>query len=111
VIAKQLRGFVYARALGATIAEASAYRANFSERELMLLMPDFLAWDTAANVTSYAAARAMGLRALIDEQTGPHKTLSNVAVSGVVGLTQDIHWDIEDMASDAGCSTPRKSPR
>jgi phage tail sheath protein FI len=44
----------------------------------------------------------MGLRALIDEQTGPHKTLSNVAVSGVVGLTQDIHWDIEDMASDAG---------
>jgi phage tail sheath protein FI len=104
VIAKQLRGFVYARALGATITEATAYRANFSERELMLLMPDFLAWDTAANanVTSYAAARAMGLRALIDEQTGPHKTLSNVAVSGEVGLTQDIHWDIEDMASDAG---------
>jgi phage tail sheath protein FI len=28
---------------------SSAYRANFSERELMLLMPDFLAWDTAAN--------------------------------------------------------------
>jgi phage tail sheath protein FI len=50
--------FVYARALGATITEAIAYRANFSERELMLLMPDFLAWDTAtsANVTSYAAA-------------------------------------------------------
>jgi hypothetical protein len=50
----------------------------------MLLMPDFLAWDTAtsANVTSYAAARAMGLRALIDEQTGPHKTLSNVCRLG-----------------------------
>jgi phage tail sheath protein FI len=49
VIAKKLRGFVYARALGATITEATAYRANFSERELMLLMPDFLAWDTATS--------------------------------------------------------------
>lgn len=104
VVAKKLRGFAYARALGDTVADAVLYRANFSERELMLLMPDFLAWDTTANanVTSFAAARAMGLRALIDEQTGPHKTLSNVAVSGVVGLTKDIHWDIEDMASDAG---------
>lgn len=104
VVAKKLRGFAYARAIGESVADAVLYRANFSERELMLLMPDFLAWDmaTSANVTSYAAARAMGLRALIDEQTGPHKTLSNVAVSGVVGLTKDIHWDIEDMASDAG---------
>ena len=104
VVAQKLRGFVYARALGDTIADAALYRANFAARELMLMMPDFLAWDTetSANVTSFAAARAMGLRALIDEQTGPHKTLSNVAVSGVVGLSQDVHWDIEDMASDAG---------
>ncbi|WP_288804066.1 phage tail sheath subtilisin-like domain-containing protein [uncultured Novosphingobium sp.] len=104
VVAKKLRGFGYARALGETVTEAAAYRANFSARELMLLMPDFLAWDTdtSANVTSYAAARAMGLRALIDTQTGPHKTLSNVAVEGVVGLTKDIHWDIEDQSSEAG---------
>lgn len=104
VVAKKLRGFAYARAVGDTVADAVLYRANFSERELMLLMPDFLAWDTAtsANVTSFAAARAMGLRARIDELYGPQKTLSNVAVSGVVGLTKDIHWDIEDMASDAG---------
>ena len=104
VVAKKLRGFGYARALGKTVTEATAYRANFSARELMLLMPDFLAWDTdtSANVTSYAAARAMGLRALIDTQTGPHKTLSNVAVEGVVGLTKDIHWDIEDQSSEAG---------
>jgi phage tail sheath protein FI len=104
VVAQKLRGFAYARAIGETVASAILYRANFSARELMLLMPDFLAWDTAtsANVTSYAAARAMGLRALIDTQTGPHKTLSNVAVQGVVGLTKDIHWDIEDAASEAG---------
>lgn len=104
VVAQKLRGFAYARAIGATVAEAILYRANFSARELMLLMPDFLAWDTAtdANVTSYAAARAMGLRALIDETVGPHKTLSNIAVQGVVGLTKDIHWDIEDQDSEAG---------
>lgn len=104
VVAKKLRAFAYARALGATVAAAKLYRANFSQRELMLLMPDFLAWDTEedANVTSFAAARAMGLRALIDESTGPHKTLSNVAVQGVVGLTQPIQWDIEDQDTDAG---------
>lgn len=104
VVAKKLRGFVYARAIGATIAAAKLYRANFSQRELMLLMPDFTVWDTdsSANVPSYAAAHAMGLRAMIDEQTGPHKTLSNVAVDGVVGLSQPIHWDIEDQDSDAG---------
>ena len=104
IVAKKLRGFAYARALGETVAAAITYRANFSERELMLLMPDFMAFDTAAsaNVTSYAAARALGLRALIDEQTGPQKTLSNVPVSGVVGLTKDIYWDIEDQDTDAG---------
>jgi phage tail sheath protein FI len=104
VVAKKLRGFVYARAIGATIAAAKLYRANFSQRELMLLMPDFTVWDTdsSANVPSYAAAHAMGLRAMIDEDTGPQKTLSNVAVDGVDGLSQPIHWDIEDQDSDAG---------
>lgn len=104
VVAQKLRGFAYARAIGENVAAVTAYRANFSARELMLLMPDFLAWDTTANaaVARYAAASAMGLRALIDTQTGPHKTLSNVVVSGVVGLTKDIHWDIEDASSEAG---------
>jgi phage tail sheath protein FI len=103
VVAQKLRAFGYARAIGETVAAATAYRANFTARELMLLMPDFLAWNTdaSATVTSYAAARAMGLRALIDTQTGPQKTLSNVAVNGVVGLTKDIHWDIEDQTSEA----------
>lgn len=104
VVAKKLRGFAYARAIGDTVAAAVLYRANFSQRELMLLMPDFLAWDVtaSANITSFAAARAMGLRALIDTDTGPQKTLSNVPVQGVVGLTKYIHWDIEDQASEAG---------
>lgn len=102
-IAKKLRGFAYARAIGETVAAALLYRANFSARELMLLMPDFLLFDTvtSTNVTGYAAAYAMGLRALIDTQTGPHKTLSNIAVSGVVGVSQPIRWDIEDDTSEA----------
>ena len=102
-VAKKLRGFGYARVIGDTVADAALYRANFSAREVMLLMPDFLLFDTATstNVTGYAAAYAMGLRALIDTQTGPHKTLSNIAVSGVVGVSQPIRWDIEDDTSEA----------
>ncbi|WP_324698738.1 phage tail sheath subtilisin-like domain-containing protein [Novosphingobium sp. RL4] len=103
VVAQKLRGFGYARVIGDTHAERAAYRANFSARELMLLAPDFLAWDTAADaaVTSFAAARAMGLRAQIDESTGPHKSLSNVVVNGVVGVSEPIRWDIEDQSTEA----------
>ena len=103
IAAQKLRGFAYARALGSTISEAIAYRANFSARELMLIFPDFLAFDTAsaANVTSHAVARALGLRARIDEEVGPHKTLSNVAVEGVVGLTRDIQWDLHSSETEA----------
>lgn len=103
VVAQKLRGFGYARAIGATLAARTAYRANFSARELMLLAPDFLAWDTNADaaVTSFAAARAMGLRAQIDETTGPHKSISNVVVNGVVGVSEPIRWDIEDQTTEA----------
>ncbi|EIZ77778.1 phage tail sheath protein [Novosphingobium sp. Rr 2-17] len=103
VIAQKLRAFVYARAVGTTLEARRLYRANFSGRELMLLTPDLLAWDTtlSANAESYAVARAMGLRALIDEETGPHKTLSNVAIKGVVGVTEPLRWDIEDQTTEA----------
>jgi phage tail sheath protein FI len=103
VVAKKLRGFVYAAAIGATITEAMAYRANFAAREIMLVYPDFLAFDTVANATvpSYGVARALGLRAKIDQTTGPHKTLSNVVVDGVTGLTKDIQWDLHSDTTEA----------
>ena len=103
VIAQKLRGYVYAAATGADITAVTAYRANFGARELMLIHPDFIAFDTrvAANATSYAVARALGLRARIDREQGFHKSLSNVTVEGVVGLTKDIQFDIQDANSDA----------
>jgi phage tail sheath protein FI len=103
IVAQKLRGFAYAKAIGDSFAEAIVYRANFSARELMLITPDFLAFDTvaAANVTSYAVARALGLRARIDEEQGPQKTLSNIPVQGVVGLTKDVQWDIQSQDTEA----------
>lgn len=103
IVAQKLRGFAYARALGTSVSEATLYRANFSQRELMLLFPDFLAFDAgaAATTTSHAVARALGLRARIDEEVGPHKTLSNVPVEGVGGLTRDIQWDLSGDDTEA----------
>ncbi|MGQ7196324.1 phage tail sheath C-terminal domain-containing protein, partial [Escherichia sp. HC-TM1] len=46
--------------------------------------------------------RALGLRAKIDEQTGWHKSLSNVGVNGVTGISADVFWDLQDPATDAG---------
>lgn len=99
IAAKKLRGFVYASATGADTAAAVLYRANFSARELMLIWPDF---STGGTFPGDAVARAMGLRAKIDEQVGWHKTLSNVAVGGVSGLTKDVHFDLQDASTTAG---------
>uniref|UniRef100_UPI00398019AC phage tail sheath subtilisin-like domain-containing protein n=1 Tax=Salmonella sp. s59878 TaxID=3159719 RepID=UPI00398019AC len=87
-----------------TVEEAIAYRENFSQREGMLIWPDFINFDTVlkADATAYASARALGLRAKIDEQIGWHKTLSNVGVNGVTGISADVFWDLQDPATDAG---------
>jgi phage tail sheath protein FI len=104
-IAQKLRGFAYANCFDCeTVSEALAYRAGFSARELMLIWPDFINWDTATNSAQPAAAvaRALGMRAKLDEQVGWHKTLSNVPVNGVSGLSKDIFFDLQNPATDAG---------
>ncbi len=104
-IAEKLRGFAYASCWDCeTVSEALAYRAGFGARELMLIWPDFVSWDTVANANApaNAVARALGLRAKLDEQVGWHKTLSNVPVNGVSGLSKDIYFDLQNPATDAG---------
>jgi len=105
VVAQKLRAMAYVSA-GTSInkEEAALYRDEFGARELMLIWPDFTAWDTTTNSErpAFATARAVGLRAKIDQTIGWHKTLSNVAVGGVTGLTRDIYWDLQNPATDAG---------
>ncbi len=103
VVAKRLRGMAYAAAIGADRGEVIAYRANFTQRELMLIYPDFTAplGADGADVPSFAVARALGLRAKIDQTQGFHKTLSNVPVAGVDGLTKDVQFDLQDEDADA----------
>ena len=99
-IAKELRGYVYAaaRPLAAQVAtrdEAVTYRADFGQRELMLIWPDFTGWD------GQAVAIALGTRAMIDERIGYQKSISNVAVIGAAGLTHDVTFDVRSGANDA----------
>ncbi|WP_370620288.1 phage tail sheath protein [Pantoea ananatis] len=104
-VAQSLKAFAYIAAYGCkTVSEVIAYRNNFSQREGMLIWPDFISFDTVLNAdaTAYATARALGLRAKIDEQTGWHKSLSNVGVNGVTGISRDVSWDLQDPATDAG---------
>jgi len=90
-IAEKLRAFVYVSANDCeTKEEAAAYRDAIGSRETMIIWPDFLGWNTVTSSTTTfeATARALGLRAKIDNDTGWHKTLSNVAVNGVTGITK-----------------------
>jgi len=95
VIAKKLRAMVYAKPEGDTIADVVAYKEGFGDRELMLIWPDF------TDFPGSAVARALGLRAAIDQSTGWKKSLSNVVVSGVTGIDVDVHWDISGIDTDA----------
>ena len=97
VAAKKLRAMVYARAIGADIAAANLYRDNFGDRELMLIWP-----DTSEAFAGDIIARAIGLRARIDEEQGWHKTVSNVTLGGVTAITKDVHFDLLDPSTDAG---------
>ncbi|MFT8555399.1 MAG: phage tail sheath subtilisin-like domain-containing protein [Zymomonas mobilis] len=103
-IAKNLRAMVYAKAIGETLSDVIKYRANFDARELMLIWPNVIAYDSvnAKNDVFSSAAFALGQRAAIDESTGFNKTLSNVSVSGILGLEHPISFDLTSMNSDAG---------
>lgn len=103
-IAKDLRAFAYISAWDCkTKEEAVAYRDGFGDREVMIIWPSFERWDTTANATvaAPAVAVALGMRARIDQEVGWHKTLSNVAVSGVTGISADVWWDLQNPATDA----------
>ncbi|EFO9572979.1 phage tail sheath protein [Salmonella enterica] len=103
ITAQKLRGFAYARAVASTKEDAVKYRGNFGQRELMLLWPEMTRQDAVAKKPGDAStvARALGLRAKIDNDTGWHKTLSNVPVNGVDGLSASVYWDLQQTGTDA----------
>lgn len=104
-IAQQLRAFAYVSAFDCeTIEDASMYREGFGQREVMVIWPNFQAFDVDAEETRplSAVAKALGHRAKLDNQIGWHKTLSNMPVNGVTGVTKDLSWDLQDPATDAG---------
>lgn len=103
--AQSLRAMAYVSASGCkTKEEAAAYRKQFGQREIMVIWPDWLGWDDTTNSTAVipAPAIAAGLRAKIDNDIGWHKTISNVVVNGVSGISADVSWDLQDPATDAG---------
>ncbi|MFC7090201.1 phage tail sheath subtilisin-like domain-containing protein, partial [Halomonas salifodinae] len=104
-VLQQLRAFGYAYAHDcATVTDATAYRDQFGARELMIIWPQWQAFDTdaAGTVSISPVAVALGLRAKLDQEVGWHKTLSNVVVNGVTGIDRDVFWDLQSPNTDAG---------
>jgi Phage tail sheath protein FI len=103
-IAQKTRSFVYAHCEGETISDMLAYRDQFGQRELMLIAPDFLGWDTQtdATVTQPATAYALGLRSKIDNEQGWHVSISNEVLNGPTGISKNIGWALQSSDTDAG---------
>jgi len=104
IFAEKLKAFTYVAAHGCiTISDAKAYRKDFSQREVMVIYPDFLGFNaqTGNNDVIASPAIAAGLRARIDDEQGWHKSLSNVPVSGVLGISADVYWSLQDKDTDS----------
>jgi len=97
IIAEKLRAFAY---IGVSeklekLEDVTGYRKNFGNKRQMLIWPDFVGWDSNSHseIMLSASARALGLRSKIDNDIGWHKTLSNVNVNGVDGISKDLYYD------------------
>lgn len=104
-VAKKLRAFVYASAYRCeTKEDATLYRNKFGDREVMIIWPNWIAFDVVDEKYKEVAAvsYALGLRAKLDRTVGWHKTLSNIVVDGVTGISRDVHFDLQDPNTDSG---------
>ncbi|WP_019646966.1 phage tail sheath subtilisin-like domain-containing protein [Novispirillum itersonii] len=103
-LAHQMNGFTYVSACGCqTMEEAALYRQNFGAKEMMLIWPDGVGQDPTLNRPGVipATARALGLRAKIDHEQGWHKSISNVTIDGLTGISQPVSWLRGKETSDA----------
>lgn len=103
-IAGKLRAFVYAGCPGCnTATEAMTWRQDLAYRELMLIWPDFIAYNpqSGKNESFPSAAYACGLRARLDHEQGWHKSLSNEPVKNVLGVSHPVYWSLQSEDSDA----------
>ncbi|EMU6612088.1 phage tail sheath family protein [Escherichia coli] len=103
-VAGKMRAFAYSGCPGCTKpSDAIAFRKKISGREIMLLWPDFIAFNPVSgkNETFPAAAYACGLRARLDHEQGWHRSLSNMPVKNVLGVSASVSWSLQDENSDA----------
>ena len=103
-VAGKMRAFAYSGYPGCTKpSDAIAFRKKISGREIMLLWPDFIAFNPVSgkNDTFPAAAYACGLRARLDHEQGWHRSLSNMPVKNVLGVSASVSWSLQDENSDA----------
>ena len=102
-LTEQLKAFAYYDLASADVPAALTDRVAYGNKRCMLLWPGFEVWDTATNalVQQPASARALGMRAKLDNDIGWHKTISNIPVNGVSGVTKPVSWGLQDANSQA----------
>jgi len=102
-LTSDLRAFAYYDLASADVPTALTDRIAYGNKRSMLLWPGFEVWDVTTNslVTQPASARALGMRAKLDNDVGWHKTLSNIPVNGVSGMTKPVSWGLQNANSQA----------
>lgn len=95
-VGDKLRAFSYFKPKGANSSAVITDMANYGGKNMMAIWPDTNAWE------GDAVARALGLRAKLDNDYGfVHKSISNVVVDGVSSIVNPPTWDISGISSGA----------
>ncbi len=102
-ITANLRAFAYYDLASADVATAITDRNGYGNKRSMLLWPAVETFDTAtaSTVQRPASAYALGLRAKLDNDIGWHKTLSNITINGVTGISVPVSWSLQDANTQA----------
>lgn len=98
-VLESLEGFGYVALPAATADDAELAKADYADKRMMALWPDF----TKSGAAVSATALALGMRSYIDATVGPHKSLSNVAIPGTAidGISALVDWNTEDSVANS----------
>lgn len=95
--AHKLCAFAYLGLEADSPADAVTYRNHFGSDRVMLIWPDFK--NSSGDLL--ASARALGLRAKLDNDVGWHRVLSNAPVLGVSDMNRDVTWNLQTSDHEA----------
>jgi hypothetical protein len=100
-VANKLKGMIYADGPNSTDSAAIVYAADFDSRRVVLVDPKVKVSRASGIVTEPSSSIFAGVQAGVDNDTGFWASMSNKAITGIVGTARAIDFAMGDATSSA----------